>query len=600
MNLTSETEKTSFLNNNIFRFWKYISKKRKIQLLLLVGMMLASGLAELISLGTILPFLAVLNDPNQVWDIPAVQRVAIKFGFNDSNELVFPLTSLFIGASILTASVRLCNLWLNLRLSALIGSDLSCEAYRRTLFQDYEVHVNLNTSSVITTSTTHINVTVKSLNSVLNLVTAAIVAVVLLLGLLLIDGAAALGAAILFGSAYSFIAFNTRRELQQNGRRIAIASKRQIKALQEGLGAIRDVVLDGNQASYLSMYKQADLPQREFQARNAFLSSFPRYTLEALGMIAIAILAYLLVINRSPTSSVIPLLGALALGAQRLLPAMQQIYSGWSTIRGYNASMQAVLEMLRQPLPPEQTKYLPLQFKDNIKFESIYYRYGKDLPYVLNGFNLKFSSGDRIGVIGSTGSGKSTLIDLLMGLLKPTSGKILVDGRNIHNNQDTDCLYQWRASISHVPQTVYLADCTIAENIAFGVSKSKINMKLVNLVAKQACIHEFIESTPGSYEGLVGERGIRLSGGQRQRLGIARALYKQSKILVFDEATSALDEATESMIMDNINMLSTDITIIMIAHRLTTIKRCNKVVHVKKGKLFAIGSPDEILKTSII
>ena len=557
--------------------------------------MLASGVAELLSLGAVLPFMAVLSDPQKLWLLPIVQEVSIKLGLTSANQLLLPATLLFASAAVLATCVRLSNLWLNGRLAAAVGSDLSCEAYRRTLYQPYTVHVQKNSAALITETTTQIGLTVLALNNLLQLITSAAVATGLLIGLLVIDAQVALGAATLFGSAYGVLAITVRRQLRSNGQKIAEVSIQQLKALQEGLGAIRDVLLDGSQSTYLQIYRQADRPQRQLQARNAFLATFPRYAFEATGMVGIALLGGLLVLQRGSGSAVIPLLGALALGAQRLLPALQQIYSSWSSLTSFNAAMQAVLTMLTQPLPPHVHVVEPLPLGHSIRLESVHFSYGADQPKVLHGVNLQILRGERIGFIGSTGSGKSTTVDLLMGLLKPTEGRLLVDGADLHDPKHPERLMEWRASIAHVPQSVYLADSSIAENIAFGVPPEHIDLALVKQAAVQAQIDAFIESIPEGYDSFVGERGIRLSGGQRQRIGIARALYKKARVLVLDEATSALDTRTEEIVMDTINSLTESLTLIMIAHRLSTVERCDRVIRLDNGSVSADGPPQLIL-----
>ena len=256
--------------------------------------------------------------------------------------------------------------------------------------------------------------------------TSALVALGLLMGLLIIDAPVALCAAALFGTAYGFLAITARRQLRTNGQKIAEASSQQLKALQEGLGAIREVLLDGIQSTYLQIYRQADRPQRQLQAKNGFLATFPRYALEAMGLVAIALLGGLLVSQRGSGTAVIPLLGAFALGSQRLLPALQQVYSGWSTVTGHNAAMKGVLEMLSQPLTADAVEVEPLPLKEGIRLDGVSFSYAADQPDVLRRMDLEIRLGERIGLIGSTGSGKSTTIDIIMSLLKPTTGRVLV------------------------------------------------------------------------------------------------------------------------------------------------------------------------------
>jgi len=575
--------------------WGHLSRRRRIQLGLLVVVMLASGGAELVSLGAVLPFLAALSDPERLWQQSLVQALAARVGFTEASELLLPATLAFAAAAVLAALIRLANLWLNGRLEAAVGSDLSCEAYRRTLYQPYGVHVQRNSATVIAGTTTQIVRTVQALTALLQLLTAAVVAVGLLAGLLLIDWPVALGAAALFGSVYGLLAITARQELRRNSLRIAAAAKQQIKALQEGLGAIRDVLLDGNQATYVAIYRQADRPQRQLLAKNQFLGAFPRYAVEALGMVAIALLGGLLVLQQGSGGGVIPLLGALALGVQRLLPALQQVYGGWSSLKGFNAELAGVLAMLNQPLPPLVQVAAPLSLREGIRLEGVHFRYGPEQPEVLRGLEIEIRRGERIGLIGSTGSGKSTTVDLLMGLLEPTAGRVLVDGIDLRDPGHPERLAAWRAAIAHVPQSIYLADSSLAENIAFGVPRDQIDLARVRQAAAQAQIASFIEASPEGYASFVGERGIRLSGGQRQRIGIARALYKQARALVLDEATSALDTATEQALMEAVNALSEELTVVMIAHRLSTVQQCDRVIRLERGRVVDDGVPERVL-----
>ena len=572
-----------------------LSPRRRLQFMLLLVVMLASGFAELISLGAVVPFLAVLSNPEQLWQLPWIQSLAQQVGYSNSQQLVLPATVAFALAAVLAAVIRLLNEWLNGRLAAAVGSDLSCEAYRRTLYQPYQVHVQRNTSTVIVGMTQHVQGTVVLLRTVLQITSSFVVSTGLLIGLLLVDGKVALSTAGVFGIAYGLVALLSRRQLRQNGERIVAAQNQRLKAIQEGLGAIRDVLLDGSHENFLEIYSRCDRPQRLLENKNQFLSVFPRYAFEALGLVFIAVLGCLLTLERGSSASVIPLLGVLALGAQRLLPSIQQIYSGWAVLKAAHANLEAVVEMLNQPIPQVQIEARPLDFQNSIKMQNLCFQYTPELPEVLQGIDLEIQRGERIGVIGSTGSGKSTLVDLLMGLLYPTRGTLMVDGADLHDPKYSDRIVGWRATVAHVPQSIYLVDSSIAENIAFGVPKHAIDMARVKRAAEQAQIASFIESGRYGYGAFVGERGIRLSGGQRQRIGIARALYKQATVIIFDEATSALDINTEKAVMQAVEGLSRDLTLVMVAHRLSTVQRCDRVIRLEKGLISAEGPPHRML-----
>lgn len=577
------------------RIWEHLSRRRRRQLVMLLLVMLATGLAEIISLGAVLPFLGVLSNPQQLWRQPLIHGLALWVGYSQPQQLVVPASAAFALAAVVAALIRLLNLWLNGRLAAAVGSDLSCEAYHRTLYQTYKIHAQRNSSRLIAAITTHMGATVQALNAALQIISAFVVAACLLIGLLLIDWLVAFSTAVLFGSAYCLLAITLRRQLHENGGRIATATNQKVKALQEGLGAIRDVILNNSQDAYLEVYRRADRPQRQLESKNLLLFTFPRYALEALGLVAIALLGGLLVLQRGSGAAVIPLLGALALGGQRLLPVLQQIYSGWANLNGLSASLAEVIELLDQPPPPQLAVAKPRPLQRSLHLQGVHFRYTPEQPDVLDGLDLEIRRGERIGLIGSTGSGKSTLVDLLTGLLVPSQGRLLVDGQDLHDPSSVDRLAGWRAAVAYVPQSIYIADSSIAENIAFGLPRHEIDLERVKHAADQAQIAAFIESSPEGYESFVGERGIRVSGGQRQRIGIARALYKQANVLVLDEATAALDSATEQAVMESVEGLSRDLTIVIIAHRFSTVTGCDQVIRLEKGRIVSQGPPSLVL-----
>jgi ATP-binding cassette subfamily B protein len=353
------------------------------------------------------------------------------------------------------------------------------------------------------------------------------------------------------------------------------------------------VLIDGTQEIYCNVYRSADLPLRKAQANITIISGSPRYGIEALGMILIALMAYSLSLESNGLAIAIPTLGAFALGAQRMLPILQQAYSSWTFMRGGQAFLRDTLELLEQPMPdffyiqPQN----PISFNNEMSFDNISFRYSVESPWVLQGLNLTITKGGRIGFIGITGSGKSTLLDIIMGLLLPVNGGLVIDGVKIdqHNHRS------WQAHIAHVPQSIFLSDTSIAENIAFGVPLDEIDYARVRRAAKSAQISDTIELLEQGYDTIVGERGIRLSGGQRQRIGIARALYKQADVIIFDEATSALDNNTELEVMRAIENLGPDLTIIIVAHRLSTLQNCSEVIELANGKISRRGNYEEIV-----
>jgi ABC-type bacteriocin/lantibiotic exporter with double-glycine peptidase domain len=347
-------------------------------------------------------------------------------------------------------------------------------------------------------------------------------------------------------------------------------------------------LLDHTQGKYSSLFSKEDLSLRKAQARSMFISQSPRYVIEALGIVMVTLIAYYYSNSSDGVINAIPVLGAFALAAQRLLPILQQIFSSWTGIQSGKKSLQDVVMLLIQPMPSENdgSNGPPIKFLKEIKLNNIRFRYKNEFPWVLKDINLTISKGSRVGIVGSTGCGKSTLMDILLGLLSPTHGDLRVDECVI--NQTNSRL--WQSLISHVPQNIYLSDNSIAENIAFIDSSEDLDMARVRHCAEQAQLSESIDKWPKKYETLVGERGIRLSGGQRQRIGIARALYKNASIIMLDEATSALDGETEDSVMKVIEELDSNLTIIIIAHRLTTLRKCTEIITLANGVISSVSS----------
>jgi ABC-type multidrug transport system fused ATPase/permease subunit len=572
------------------QLWTHLSLRRRVQLGVLLLVMLASSTAEVLSLAAVLPFLAVLADPTGLWNQPLVQQWAPRLGIASAEELLLPITTAFAVAALVAGAIRLLNLWLNGRLAAAIGSDLSCEAYRRTLYQPYALHLSRNSSSLIASISSDVGRLIgQVLNPLLLLLSSGLIVLSLVAALLAIDWVIAIATGFVVGLVYFTAMLVSRQPLKQLGHRQTQLSRRLIQVLQEGLGAIRDVLLDGSQTFYTNTYYQADQALRRVAADASFLSTYPRLVLEPVGMALIAVMGYWMV-RQQGVNKALPLLGALALGAQRLLPVVQKVYEGWAQTRNAKGSLSNVLLLMAQPLPANTSliRTAPFAFQQGLRFEALCFAYSPDLPHVLCDINLEIRRGERIGIIGSTGSGKSTILDLLIGLLKPSSGRILIDGYDLHALEYPERLMSWRSTIAHVPQSIYLADSSVAENIAFALRGDQIDMAKVRRAAKQAQIANFIESTLDGYDSFVGERGVRLSGGQRQRIGIARALFKQAQVLVLDEATSALDKDTEAQLMEAVEGLSSDLTVIIVAHRLATIRQCDRVFEIKDGRVLEL------------
>jgi ABC-type multidrug transport system fused ATPase/permease subunit len=582
------------LSRLIISLWHRLSRRRQVQFVLILGLMVMASLAEVVSVGAILPFLGVLTAPERVFAHAWAQPFISLLGATKPEELLLPMTVVFAATVLAAGTTRLVLTYVTTRFSYAIGADFSMEVYRRTLYQPYSVHISRNSSEIINAIYGKTAMLTGSiLMPMLSLFSVAILLFGLLLAFLALDPLITIAISVGFVIIYSVILQLTRHRLQRNSEVIAHESTRVIKSLQEGLGGIRDVLIDGSQATYCAIYQNADRPLRRAQGNNTFISASPRYVIETLGMILIAFLAYTMSQREGGLTTAVPVLGALALGAQRLLPVLQQAYSALTIIRGAEASLRDTIVLFEQPLPEDAGGLLPrpLPFDTEIVLKNVSFSYTHTAKPVLQHIDLVLARGKRIGFMGVTGGGKSTLLDIIMGLLRPTEGSLLIDGQAI-----TEQNYRsWQVHVAHVPQSIYLSDSSIEENIAFGLPKEDIDPSRLRLAAKQAQIDKVIESWPEKYQTKVGERGVRLSGGQRQRIGIARALYKRADVIIFDEATSALDSETEHSVMQAINSLSPDLTILIVAHRLTTLENCDFIVELDKGRILQIGSYKELV-----
>ncbi len=584
-----------FSTINLFKlFWAEITKKRKSQLKVLIFLMLINGASEIVSIGSLFPFLSVLTDKDYLWNNIIIRKLFLFFGITQQEQLLLVVTLIFATAVISSAFIRLLNIWVTGRITAAIGNDLASKAFGRSLYQPYSVQISRNSSDLIAALSIQIDTTISVIQSALFMISSLIIMICILFSLIILSWKIAFTILILLCSTYGLIKNYANLKLDSNSRKIDIITKKKIKSITEGFGAIRDILLHGSQKTYIDSFKKRDLPLRILAVQNNVLANSPRFIIEAFGILIISGIAYFVVQSTEDTNEVIPILGAIALGTQKLLPTSQIIYSSWADLRGNTGALISVLKLLQQKIYRyENLEINPLHFKEEIVFKNVCFTYNKENKFSVNNLNFSIKKAEKIGFIGTTGSGKSTTIDLLMTLLKPTEGKIFLDGKEL-NEKDINRIINWRANIAHVPQNIYLLDSSIKENIAFGISKDEIDFSQVRNAAKKSKIDKFIESLPQGYDTKVGERGVRLSGGQKQRIAIARALYKKSTILVFDEATSALDNSTEREIMKSIDNLGHDLTLIIIAHRLSTLVNCDRIFEFRDGSIIRVFPGDEI------
>ncbi len=582
----------------IIELLNFISKRYKRNLIYLILLMLAASIAELFTLASLIPFLTVLSSPNNLSNNKFIIFITEFFNISDTGKLLALVTLSFVLISLLASIIRLLNIYFSAFLAAKIGSNLSTSLYRNILNQPYSRVLEFNTGDIVSKITADINITINVINSLLQLITSFLILLAMLTALFLFNPKIALLSLSIFGSSYGLVAFLIKNRLKINGKKISNIQSKLIKNIQESVGSIKDIILSDLQDYFVGIYGTQDRPLRLLLAQNQFLGMAPRYIMEAISISLIALIAYILSKDIYEEILIIPTLGALALAAQKMLPALQVSYFSWVYVQGGLPSLEAVLYYLKLP---KKEKYFQSFTKKNDKFqfenfafEDLSFRYSENSKYVLKDISLNFKKGEKVGIIGQTGCGKSTLLDIMLGLLEPSSGRVLINGNDIYSNSSELSNLQWRKSIAHVPQDVYLSDSTILENIAFGSPVDQISSRKINEVSKNSNLDEFIPLSNEGFSRIVGDKGIKLSGGQKQRLGIARALYKKHKVLFLDEATSALDNNTENSLIKSICQNEENITIVMIAHRLNSLYGCDKIFCLENGKLIKCITGDDL------
>jgi len=577
------------------RIYRFFSARRKRDLYVLILLIVVGAVAELATLGTLLPFLSLLAGVAQPARFPSFAHLFATLGAMTPRQQIWLSATLFAVIALTAGAIRLALNWSTQMFTARLGLDLSVEVQRRILTQPYTYHLMHSSSEAVAAIDTVQLLVTTVLVQLIYAAAATFIAVAIIAALIYVDPFTATVAATAFSLLYILLSAATRPRLARNSEAIGTAFNERIRIVQESIGGIRDVLIDGAQRLYLDAFERVGRRYGVASATTAFISAAPRFIIEAAAMAAIALVALLIANREGGLANAVPMLGAVALGAQRLLPLLQQVYHGWASVSAHRSVVSEVLTQLDMPIPrqtSEESRVAPLPFRAKITVRGVSFAYPRTKSSVLHDITLVIPRGSMLGLVGKTGSGKSTLADLIMGLIEPTEGHISIDGVPLTGEERR----RWQRNIAHVPQAIFLADTTIERNIAFGVPSEQIDHSRVRSAAAAAQLHDFVASLSDGYETSIGERGIRLSGGQRQRLGIARAIYKQSPVLVLDEATSALDEGTEAAVMASLQALGEEgRTTFIIAHRLSTLAHCDLLVRLDEGRVVDSGNYGEVV-----
>ncbi|MDC0859216.1 ABC transporter ATP-binding protein [Candidatus Pelagibacter sp.] len=570
--------------------------------ILLVIAIIVMAIFEMMGVVSIMPFLTVLMNPEFIETNISLNKIytfSRIIGVETNQQFLFLLASISFVLLIASIILKIFTIYLSVWFISMCNFSFSKRLVEGYLHQPYSWFLNRHSADLGKTILAEVGVVVnKSLYPLLNIIKQTIVAIVLLGLLLIVDPKLTIIVSSILSLAYGFIYLFIRKYIKKIGQDRLDSNKWRFTNLSEAFGAFKEIKISGLESIYISKFSKPAKKLARINAIYGFIKQLPRFALEAIVFGGILILVLFLMTKHGSISNAIPTIGLYALASYRLMPALQEIFISITEMRYSNASLDSMYDDMKnlKSFHNSSDQYQNLNFNNQLSLKNINFSYPNTSKSTLKDLNLKIKSKSKIGIIGKTGSGKTTLIDIILGLLEPQKGTIEVDNIIIDKNN----VKSWQKMIGYVPQHIFLTDDTIASNIALGTETNLINRKKIEKVSKIVNLHEFITNDlPKKYETTVGERGVRLSGGQRQRIGIARALYRDPKILVLDEATSALDNETEKMVMDSLQNNYKEITIIMIAHRLSTVKNCDNIFQMEKGELKSQVVFDALVKENI-
>jgi len=557
--------------NSILSLEEKTKARNQLQLML-IGMLL-----EMLGVGMVIPLVALLTRASPLPSFPSwanfgeITQEALVYGAMAALVLVYLVKNLFLGFL----------LWSQSTFAYGVQANLSKRLFSSYLHQPYAFHLQQNSALLIRNATTEANLFAShALMQGLQLMAELLVVLGVAILLMLVEPVGTLIVGLTLGIVATLFFRTTRARILLWGEQRQFHEGLRLQHLQQGLGGIKDVILSGRQEVFLSQYDQHNNAASIAARHQEFLKQVPRLGLEWLAIFGLAVLVMSMMVQGRSLADVAPVIGAFAAAAFRLMPSLNRILGSIQTLRYMSPVIDTLNEQVHLPLSGSRKGSMQLTFDRDIRVDNVSFSYQADGIPALQQISLIIEKGRTVGFIGTSGSGKSTLIDIILGLLQPGDGKILVDGQDVRAN-----LRAWQAMIGYVPQTIYLTDDTLKRNVAFGVPDDHIDESAVVAAIKAAQLEDFIACLPQGLDTPVGERGVRLSGGQRQRIGIARALYHDPEVLILDEATSALDNKTERGFMDAIDALRGRKTILIVAHRLSTVEQCNQIFQLEHGQL---------------
>jgi len=579
------------------QIWDLLTRRERLRFVALILMTMLMSVFELIGVAGILPFLTVLSRPDLIDSHWALQDFARLLGLSDHKSVQIALGLAVFGVMAVGMVVRAAVTYAQIRFALARSHTLSVRLLRGYLAHDYVWYLSRNSAALSQSLLSEVDQVVKeSILPAVLLISNATILVLIGGFLFLVQPMVALGATGLLVGVYLLAYLLLRHRLAHVGRQRVANNKLRFRVVQEVVGGLKDIKMMGLEQTSLQRFRGPAEAMARYQAAGLVIARLPRFALEAVvygGFIAMVLV--IIVIRGENIADLLPILGLLGMSATKMFPALQQFYQEISAMRFSAAGLARLHADMRGAapgLPPAVPAGAALHLTRQLEFRDVRFSYPATDQPTLDGLDLTIPARSTVGIVGGTGAGKTTVIDMILGLLAPEAGEILVDGTPVTPANRRN----WQQSLGYVPQAIFLTDDTIAANIAFGLPPEEIDMGRVESAARIANLHDFVTADlPKAYETVVGERGVRLSGGQRQRIGIARALYRDPDVLVLDEATSALDNLTERAVMEAVHNLGGRKTVIMVAHRLSTVKDCDKIIVLERGRMTGEGSYDELV-----
>lgn len=587
--------------DNVRKSLSLLTANEKRKGLLVLALMIIVALVEVVGVASVLPFIGVLSRPELVHSNEWLNWAYTGLGFETERRFLFFLALMFFSVVVISIGMKILFTYAMVRLSELIGYSVARRLVAGYLRQPYEWFLGQHSANIGKTVLSEIEAVINgAIKPIMEIVSKSLISLLIITLLIVVDpllaGAAGFGLMVAYALAYAVL----RGPLKRLGQRRLEANRRRFRVINESFGGIKELKVGGLEGAALRQFKQ---PAREFaamRARSAIFSGVPPLIIEAFLMAGVVLFALFMLAGEGDLEATLPILALFAFAILRMKPALQSVYTNFSKLRFSGPALDNLHQSL-QELEPESGSHLgmkreaPLPVRTGIELSDIRYRYPGAGTDTIHGIEMLIPAGSRAGLVGSTGAGKTTMVDIMLGLLKPYQGTMRVDGVPI----DSENMRAWRSTIGYVPQHIYLTDGSIRENIAFGVPEEQIDDRQVRQAAVLAQMADFVETElPRAYDTEIGERGVRLSGGQRQRIGIARALYHNPSVLILDEATSALDNQTESAVMLAVEALAGAKTVILIAHRLSTVERCDQIYMLENGRLVGQGDFNSLMESN--